>query len=224
MSPARPPQPKDIQFEDTPGEPPPQPEEAPVEEAPVEEAPVEEAPVEETPIEEASIEEAPVEEEEESEFADSKPRKKGNDEPDFQDLVLAIAEVESSFGQNLHKEEPKYKWTHEPKKWAKKFGHSEEVELEQQKASYGPLQIMVATARELGFDGEDLYELRGKAGVIFGIKYLRKLGKQHKNWEDAVAAYNAGSPRREKDGSYVNQGYVNKVKEALKNVGSRYRR
>lgn len=145
-------------------------------------------------------------------------------EPDNKELLLAILEVESSNGKNLMREEPQYKWLHKPKEWAKKFGLSEEIEIDQQKKSYGPLQIMGATARELGFEGDDLYELRGREGIRYGIRYFRKQKKRYSNWMDAVAAYNAGSAKKKKDGTYENQQYVDKVVRALKNVRARQRR
>ena len=44
----------------------------------------------------------------------------------------------------------------------------------------------------------------------FGIVYLYYQYLRYKNWQDAVAAYNAGSVRK-RNGYYINQSYVKKV-------------
>ena len=41
---------------------------------------------------------------------------------------------------------------------------------------------------------------------------------RHKKMDEAIAAYNAGSPRYRADGKFENQGYVDKVNAALKTI------
>ena len=97
--------------------------------------------------------------------------------------------------------------------------------------SWGPMQIMGATARWLGFKGTFLSELiEPEVGIEYGCKYLANLkrrfsgnSKNNCNQVDDIAifcdkkisAYNAGSPRKKADGTYVNQKYVDKVLNSI---------
>lgn len=81
-------------------------------------------------------------------------------------------------------------------------------------ASWGLMQVMLATARQvLGDSSLDTTRLiRPETNIEAGTKFLSQLLARYKNVEDAVAAYNAGTPRRNvSTGKYVNQGYVDKV-------------
>jgi len=87
-----------------------------------------------------------------------------------------------------------------------------------QQASWGPMQIMGAVARELSFHGA-FPELCGPKGLEYGCKHFNNLEKRFydKHGIDGViAAYNAGSPRRTAVGNaFVNQRYVDKVKDNI---------
>jgi soluble lytic murein transglycosylase-like protein len=48
-------------------------------------------------------------------------------------------------------------------------------------------------------------------GLRYGIRHLLKFYTKYGDWPDALAAYNAGSPRKAADGKYLNQSYVDKV-------------
>lgn len=82
-------------------------------------------------------------------------------------------------------------------------------------ASYGLMQIMGEVARELGFQGkfEELYE--PETGLNYGVKHLHSFMKRYSTTDNsldyAIAAYNAGSPRKKADGTFVNQQYVDTV-------------
>ena len=91
-------------------------------------------------------------------------------------------------------------------------GETSRAELWGQRISWGPLQLMGATARELGFRGW-FPELCGPKGIEYGVRYLAKLYLRHGSWDDAIAAYNAGKPRTTPSGQYVNQKYVDKVRK-----------
>lgn len=90
-----------------------------------------------------------------------------------------------------------------------------------QQASWGPMQVMGAVARECGFRARSLVELcTAGEGVRIGCKHLADLRfrflKGRYGWEGVVAAYNAGSPRRvEGDTRWENQSYVDAVRAAL---------
>lgn len=85
-------------------------------------------------------------------------------------------------------------------------------------SSFGLMQIMGQTAREVGFEGTFLTELcEPEIGLEYGCRYLAKLARQHHDrygWEGVVAAYNAGSPRPTDSGHWVNQPYVDKIRKA----------
>ncbi len=82
-----------------------------------------------------------------------------------------------------------------------------------QQASWGPMQIMGAVARELGFKGF-FPELCGADGIRYGVQHLLNLHKRfgHKfGMEGTISAYNAGTPRLTDSHEFVNQEYVDKV-------------
>lgn len=147
------------------------------------------------------------------------------------ELVLAIIQVESSGDPNAWRVEPHYRYLwhvvrnqpfrsltlsemnneRAPSDFPSLTG-SRNTEWLGQQASWGPMQIMGAVAREHGFT-RMFPELCGILGVDYGCKHLaqlmRRFRKQH-GVEGVIAAYNAGSPRI-RDGLFVNQDYVNKV-------------
>lgn len=78
--------------------------------------------------------------------------------------------------------------------------------------SFGPMQLMGQVARELGYKEPFLTKLcMPEEGIEYGCKKLASLMAKYSNTSDAIAAYNAGSPRRMKTGEYVNQAYVDSV-------------
>ncbi len=84
--------------------------------------------------------------------------------------------------------------------------------------SYGLMQIMGQVAREKGFTGkfEELFE--PETNLEWCLKHLKRfIDKYAPNLDDAIASYNAGSPRKE-DGVYVNQGYIDKVHKYLNQI------
>lgn len=86
-----------------------------------------------------------------------------------------------------------------------------------QQASWGLLQLMGAVAREMGFDRTQHFPAlcrNPELNLAFGCAYLRRLhARWHREhgWPGVVAAYNAGSPRLNDGGRFVNQRYVDKV-------------
>ena len=81
-------------------------------------------------------------------------------------------------------------------------------------ASAGLMQVLPSTAewileRELSI--EDLY--KPEINIEAGVKYLSYLTGRYsqQGLEAIIASYNAGSPRLNSAGEYVNQGYVDKV-------------
>lgn len=94
-----------------------------------------------------------------------------------------------------------------------------ETERQARAMSWGLMQVMGETARELGFDGPFLSALTDPAtGLDYGCRLLARLKarylKDH-GWPGVAAAYNAGSVRFAPRGSFVNQAYVDAVAKAL---------
>ena len=80
--------------------------------------------------------------------------------------------------------------------------------------SWGLMQVMGAVARERGFAGKYLSELcEPIVGLRYGVKHLKHFLDRYVDSIQATAAYNAGSARRDADGRFVNQDYVDKVRQ-----------
>jgi len=120
-------------------------------------------------------------------------------------LVAAICTKESSMDPWAVRYEPSYKY----------FVGVQEVltatERMQQMTSWGLMQVMGGVARENGYLGWLTKLSTPAVGINYGVLHLRKYFVRYQNWPDAIAAYNAGSPRRLSDGQYMNQSYVDKV-------------
>ena len=84
-------------------------------------------------------------------------------------------------------------------------------------ASYGLMQLMLTTAMEMGFRFQYPTELLDpEKNIHMGCKLLKILHDKYKNWNDAVSAYNQGNPRKNLDGTYRNQQYVDKIIKLMK--------
>tara|TARA_R110000787_G_scaffold251841_1_gene357347 strand:+ start:168 stop:686 length:519 start_codon:yes stop_codon:yes gene_type:complete len=131
-------------------------------------------------------------------------------------LILAIIMTESTGEECAIRYEPDFRWLDEDALDHPPVRSTKPTEREGQSTSWGPMQVMGATARWMGFDGW-FPELCGPSGVEYGVKYLLRQRNRYHNWPEAVAAYNAGSLRFKGDGRiFQNQQYVDKVYKALK--------
>lgn len=82
--------------------------------------------------------------------------------------------------------------------------------------SYGLMQILLATAKEMGFTGGAPDLLKPEVNLHFGCKYLTKqLLRYRGDIPSAIAAYNAGGAYK-RYGRFVNQHHVDKVMRAYK--------
>lgn len=80
--------------------------------------------------------------------------------------------------------------------------------------SVGVCQLKLATAKLLGFKGNEQQLKNYKVNVFYAGKYLKKqLDRYNGNADMAVAAYNAGKCRINKKGLIKNIKYVNKVRK-----------
>lgn len=90
-------------------------------------------------------------------------------------------------------------------------------EAHKKDASWGLMQILLATAKEMSgntrLTATEL--LKPEVNIDLGSKYLAKqLRRYSGNIYDAVAAYNAGSVKKTLIGQYINQAHVSRFKRA----------
>jgi soluble lytic murein transglycosylase-like protein len=80
-------------------------------------------------------------------------------------------------------------------------------------ASWGLMQLLLVTARGVLGNKEltTTQLINPRVNIEAGTKFLSQLLDRFGNMRDAIAAYNAGSPRLNAQGKYVNQDYVDKV-------------
>lgn len=148
------------------------------------------------------------------------------------DLIEAMVKVESAGNPDAMKTEKRYPylWDLDRKEPRRVYGLdcpedfaapsyvSQDTEFWGQRTSWGLMQVMGAVARERGFDGKYFTALcsNQQLGLDIGCRHLvsmhRRFGDPH-GWPGAVAAYNAGSVRMDGE-RFVNQGYVDKVRNA----------
>jgi soluble lytic murein transglycosylase-like protein len=78
--------------------------------------------------------------------------------------------------------------------------------------SLGICQIKYTTAKELGYKGTpDKLVKDPKTNAFYAGKYLNKQLNKYNNYSCAIAAYNAGKCRLNKNGQIKNKVYVDKV-------------
>lgn len=126
-------------------------------------------------------------------------------------LLGAVVRQESNGKTHAVRYEGHFKWLNSPGNFAKANGISEETETVLQKISFGLVQIMGGTARDIGFSGPLTSLCEPEIGLYWGGKYLKKMLDKYSTVEEALASYNAGSPRRNQNGDFVNQYYVDRV-------------
>lgn len=156
-------------------------------------------------------------------------------------VVAAVVQVESEGNPYAWNPEPHYRWFWDVRRNAP-FRTLSQAEIENetpprdfpalvgdrdqewwaQQASWGLMQVMGAVARELGYTRKYLTQLTDPEDSLeYGCRKLVQLKGKHiqaHGWHGVFAAYNAGSPRKDAAGRYVNQDYVDKVMRQLGGV------
>jgi hypothetical protein len=144
-------------------------------------------------------------------------------------ILIGLAMTESSFRWDATRYEKNYRWLWDVRgnkpfrKLTEKEAASDtppadflgikgvttaKEEWTNQRTSFGPIQIMGAVARELGFKGR-FTELGRHAGIEYGLKHFKKLFNRFHEEHDMVgviSAYNCGRPAPD-----LNPAYVSKV-------------
>lgn len=97
-------------------------------------------------------------------------------------------------------------------KWESNFKPYLKTPESRGRFSYGLMQILDQTARTVFgiYDPRILFDPR--TNIHYGTKYMASLKKRYPdNIKDQIASYNAGSPKFDLWGRYINQNYVDKV-------------
>jgi soluble lytic murein transglycosylase-like protein len=133
-------------------------------------------------------------------------------------LIRAIVAVESAFNTFAMRCEPRanvQKYLLEPRHFAESNNLSVLTEETAQLSSWGLMQVMGFVARELGFEDHMTKLCIPEVGLYYGCLKLQSLLQKYGEEMSAIAAYNAGSPRKMTSGMFVNQRYVDKVFQEL---------
>lgn len=126
-------------------------------------------------------------------------------------LVASIVWCESMGDTYSSRYEPAYRYTFRVAEFAKDLGITKETEEVHQKTSFGLMHIMGGVARELGFRHHLLALTDPVVGLHFGCLKLKRICQKYSDFYDVIASYNAGSPRKNSLGRYVNHDYVDRV-------------
>jgi soluble lytic murein transglycosylase-like protein len=133
-------------------------------------------------------------------------------------LISAIIMQETGGNPWLTRFEPAWQYWEKPTDFAALNRISQATEKALQAMSWGPMQIMGSVAREQGFNQELTRLSALEFSMTYSCKKLASLILKYKNEDDAIAAWNAGSPRKRADGTYSNQSYVDGVQSFLKQL------
>lgn len=133
-------------------------------------------------------------------------------------LLAAIVQKESSGNPWALRYEPAWHYFHRVEESAQLLMITPETERQSQKFSYGLCQLMLSVARELGFTLAAGKLFEPEVNLYYGARKLKNCLARWVKHDDAVAAYNAGGPRRMADGSYVNSSYVNTVNALMRQL------
>jgi soluble lytic murein transglycosylase-like protein len=125
--------------------------------------------------------------------------------------VIAIIQTESAGLYTAMRYEPGWAYFARPEFYASRLNITVETERQLQKFSYGLMQIMGSVAREYGFADSLALLIDPFRSLEYGCRHLKNFRRRYPTGRDWIAAYNAGSPRKRPDGSYVNEQYVKKV-------------
>lgn len=149
-------------------------------------------------------------------------RQKAQDAGLDPDLIQAIATHESNLNPWAYRFEP-YQYAKQsylvfPRAFASKVGITEQSEIALQCSSFGLMQIMGFSAREMGFQGMLTELFTPETGLEWACKKFKKITYQYPGEMDWVSAWNQGNPRRTQGGFYVNQAYCDAVGGILRDL------
>jgi hypothetical protein len=139
-------------------------------------------------------------------------------------LVSAIIDVESAGNVYSCRFEPGYPFLYEPQEMGELSKTSFATECVLQRCSFGLMQVMGSTARELGLRAPLPTLFEPEVGIEYGCRYLRKqMTRYGDRMQAAIAAYNAGAAIERGDGQYRNGEYVSKVLFKMRSLNAAVR-
>jgi len=145
-------------------------------------------------------------------------------------ILMAIIWQESSAVPWAVRYEPGFRHIYYPQKYADLTDSTLFIEERCQKTSWGLCQVMLATARWLGFESDPRELLEPIGSITYGAKYLSRLQNQYSSLREILSSYNGGSPRPKLDkyghpeidayGNviYQNQDYVDSVMANMQKI------
>jgi hypothetical protein len=144
-------------------------------------------------------------------------RREGLGVPVDPEIILGIVKQESAFNPWAIRHEPNFRWLLGDDPSEAEFSYlftqgRSDTEKVCQKTSWGLMQIMGSRGREFFLKGYLTYLLDPVINISIGISILSLLAVQYPgSTDDIISAYNQGSPRKNDNGAYLNQSYVDKV-------------
>lgn len=132
-------------------------------------------------------------------------------------LIRAIIAIESSGDPQAKRFEPRWQYFNHVQTWADHLNIPRLEEERMQATSLGLMQVMGASARDMGFTDHLKMLFVPEIGVFYGCKKLAKLFERYHTEEDVVSAYNQGNNRMINE-MYANQRYVDKVYRYLRDL------
>lgn len=139
----------------------------------------------------------------------------------------ALVQVESAGNPNAIRYEPNFQHTQNVFQLSNLIGCSPATMEVMQKMSWGLMQVMGSVAYELGLGAESdpPYKwpsslLEPEVGMNYGCKYLKKKIDLYGDDPDTLyAAYNAGTPKKNSSGFFLNQTNVSKFMRFYRDLG-----
>lgn len=126
-------------------------------------------------------------------------------------FIAAFVAQESGGVEKRMRYEPAWHFFNAPEKYAKALGISADTEQRLQCFSFGLMQVMGATARDMGFAGYLVDLCDPDIGLSVACQFLDKKRKTYTDQKDLIASFNAGTPRKDASGKYFNQRYVDEL-------------
>ena len=134
------------------------------------------------------------------------------------DLVAAVIQTESGGNTFAVRYEPDYRYVFQVDHFAKKANCSYASMLFMQKTSWGLMQVMGGVALEYGlaelenrFHRTPAALIDPEIGLEFGCRVLaRKFEQFGPGVATVVAGYNAGTPRKDATGQFLNHVHVSR--------------
>ena len=126
-------------------------------------------------------------------------------------LIKAIIKTESDFNMWAIRFEPNWNYFYKVAEFSEANKITLATEKTLQACSFGLMQIMGSVLREHGYKEPLLKSVTPNINIYYGCKHLKRFICKYSKVEDAISSYNAGYPKKDINGNYLNQAYVDRV-------------